>query len=134
MEEKNQPRSLEDMARDPGFLGEVRQQIALIYHLMRDPEVPIYLKFIPVLALLYFISPIDLIPGAAAPVLGGLDDLTALLVAAKVFIDLSPPHLVARYSAGEMRPAGMSDKECQAWEDAIIIDAEHERVKRPDQE
>ncbi len=128
MEKNDQPRSLEDITKDPGFFGEVRQQIALIYHLMREPEVPIYLKLIPVLALVYLISPIDFIPGAVAPVLGGLDDLTALLVAAKVFIDLSPPHLVARYSAG------MSDKEREAWDDAIIIDAEHERVTRPDQE
>ncbi|MCZ7668954.1 MAG: DUF1232 domain-containing protein [Chloroflexi bacterium] len=58
--------------------------------LIRDPEVPIYLKVVPFVGLLYVIMPIDLITDFA-PVIGQLDDITALIVGAKVFIELAPP-------------------------------------------
>ncbi|MBK7894011.1 MAG: DUF1232 domain-containing protein [Anaerolineaceae bacterium] len=82
--------------RDPGFFREVWQQARLVYYLLRDPEVPFYLKLLPFTAVLYLLWPIDLLPDVLLG-LGQLDDLTALLVSAKVFIELSPPHVVARY-------------------------------------
>ncbi len=81
---------------DPGFFREVWQQARLVYYLLRDPEVPFYLKLLPFAAVLYLLLPIDLLPDFA-PILGQLDDLTALLVSSKVFIEMAPPHIVARY-------------------------------------
>ena len=82
--------------KGPGFWREVWQQTRLVFRLLRDPEVPFYLKFVPALGLLYVIMPIDLITDFA-PVIGQLDDITALIVGAKVFIELAPPQVVARH-------------------------------------
>lgn len=82
--------------KDPGFFREVWQQARLVYYLLRDPEVPFYLKLLPFTAVLYLLWPLDILPDMA-PFLGQLDDLTALLVGAKVFIELAPAHVVARY-------------------------------------
>ena len=81
---------------DPGFFREVWQQARLVYHLLRDPDVPFYLKLLPFAAVLYLLWPVDILPDIA-PVLGQLDDVTALLVSSKVFIELVPPHVVARH-------------------------------------
>ncbi len=82
--------------KGPGFWREVWQQTRLVFRLLRDPEVPFYLKFVPFVGLLYVVMPIDLITDFA-PVIGQLDDITALIVGAKVFIELAPPHVVARH-------------------------------------
>ena len=87
----------EDVAqKGPGFWREVWQQARLVFRLLRDPEVPFYLKIVPFIGLLYLIMPIDLIPDFMLMV-GQLDDITALIVGAKVFIELVPPHVVARH-------------------------------------
>jgi len=82
--------------KDPGFFRELWQQARLVYFLLRDPEVPFYLKLLPFTAVLYLLWPLDILPDVA-PFLGQLDDLTALLVGAKVFIELAPAHVVVRY-------------------------------------
>lgn len=83
---------------DPGFFREVWQQARLVYYLLRDPDVPFYLKLVPFTAVIYLLWPVDFIPDFA-PFLGQLDDLTALLVGSKLFIELAPPQVVARYMA-----------------------------------
>jgi len=73
----------------PGALGSLLRQARLAVRLFREPRVPWILKSIPVLTLLYVISPIDLIPDFL-PVFGQLDDLTMVLVALQVFVRLCP--------------------------------------------
>lgn len=85
-----------DKLKDVGFLGELWQQIRLVFYLVKDRDVPIYLKVLPFLGVLYTLFPIDLITDVV-PVLGQLDDLTILLIGAKVFIEMAPPQVVARY-------------------------------------
>jgi len=82
--------------KDIGFWGEVWQQIRLVFYLIKDREVPIYLKALPFLGVAYMLFPIDIITDFV-PVLGQLDDLTLLLIGGKVFIEMSPPQVVARY-------------------------------------
>lgn len=82
--------------KDPGFFREAWQQARLVYHLLRDRDVPFYLKLVPFVAVVYILWPVDFLPDLV-PFLGQLDDLTALLVGSKVFIELAPPHIVARY-------------------------------------
>ena len=60
----------------------------MAWYLVRSPEVPLYLKLLPALAVVYVLLPTDFIPDVF-PVLGQLDDVTALLVGAKVFIELA---------------------------------------------
>jgi uncharacterized membrane protein YkvA (DUF1232 family) len=79
-----------------GFLGELWQQAKLVVQLILDPKVPIYLKALPFAALAYLIFPVDFLPDFI-PGLGQLDDLTILLLGAKVFIELAPKDVVAQY-------------------------------------
>jgi uncharacterized membrane protein YkvA (DUF1232 family) len=95
-EKQEMESSLAVRQKDPGFWREVWQQMRLVLRLIRDPEVPIYLKIVPLLGFLYLLFPFDLVTDFV-PVIGQLDDLTALIVGGKVFIELAPPALVARH-------------------------------------
>lgn len=116
--------------KDDGFWKEIWRQVRLVWHLLRSPEVPIYLKLVPLAAVIYALIPTDLVPDFL-PVLGQLDDVTALLVGAKVFIELSPQDAVARHvqamrnqasppevDDGTAAPAGDIDA-------AIVIDGDY---------
>ena len=83
--------------KDPGFWRDAWQQARLVFYLLTDSEVPFYLKLLPFLSFLYLLSPIDLIPAAIVPVVGTLDDITILLVGAKVFVELAPQHVVIKH-------------------------------------
>jgi uncharacterized membrane protein YkvA (DUF1232 family) len=85
-----------DQVKAPGFFGELWRQVRLVFYLMKDPEVPVYLKILPLLGFLYILFPIDIITDVV-PVLGQLDDLTILVIGSKVFIEMAPPQVVARY-------------------------------------
>ena len=87
-----------DNLKDVGFLGELWQQVRLVFQLIKDREVPIYLKILPFLGIIYTLFPIDIITDVI-PVLGQLDDLTILLIGAKVFIEMAPQQVVARHLA-----------------------------------
>lgn len=126
--------------QDPNFLREVWQQMRLVFYLLRDPEVPFYLKFLPFLAVLYVLWPIDFITDLL-PFFGQLDDVTALLVGAKVFIELAPQPVMikhlnlirARDGYGpigeEYAPSALDEDDVT---NAIIIDGEV--IQEKDQE
>ena len=67
------------------LLGQAR----LATRLFREPRVPVSLKVIPVLAGLYVVSPIDLVPDFF-PGVGQLDDLGIVLAAMELFVRLCP--------------------------------------------
>ena len=71
------------------MLHSLFQQARLAVRLLREPRVPLLLKAIPVVAVLYLISPLDLIPDVL-PVLGQLDDLGVMIAALELFVRLSP--------------------------------------------
>ncbi len=127
----NMESALTPRMKEPGFWREMWQQARLVYYLIRDPEVPFYLKLLPFTAVIYLLFPFDLLPDLA-PVIGQLDDITALLVGAKVFIELAPPHVVARHMQRIREDDGFIAPDLAASRDdvadAIIIDAEHEVV------
>lgn len=74
----------------------VIDQFQLTLALMRDPRVPVWTKAIPVLAVLYIISPFDFVPDLV-PGLGQLDDLGIALAAMRLFESLSPDAVVRSY-------------------------------------
>jgi uncharacterized membrane protein YkvA (DUF1232 family) len=80
-----------------GFLGGLIKQSRLAWRLLRDGRVPGWVKMIPFASLIYFLMPIDLIPDLALPGLGELDDLAILLLALKMFVDLSPASIVREH-------------------------------------
>jgi len=104
-----------------GFWRELWQQTKLVFRLIQDPNVAWYLKAVPALALLYVISPIDLISDII-PGLGQLDDLTALIVSAKVFIDMAPQDIVSRHL--QSISGGRAILEDDSWAGKIRDDGE----------
>ena len=75
--------------------------------MISDRRVPVTLKALPVLTLLYLIWPIDLVSELLVPVIGplvALDDLGIILLWLNAFISLAPPQIVAEHErelAGE---------------------------------
>lgn len=93
----SEKRSASDLQNKAGFVGGLIHQARLAWRLFTDGRVPGWVKFIPVAALLYFLSPIDLIPDLALPGLGEVDDVVILLLALKLFVDLSPSGIVRQH-------------------------------------
>lgn len=81
-----------------GILAEMWQEIQLAWRLFRDDQVPVYLKIIPVLGLVYVVSPVDLIMDVV-PVLGQMDDVAVIAFTIKTFVDLAPKDRVAYHRA-----------------------------------
>ena len=79
-----------------GAIASLVQQARLTWRLLRDRRVAIWIKAIIPATLVYLISPIDLIPDTLLG-LGQLDDLTILLLGAKLFVDLSPASVVRQH-------------------------------------
>jgi uncharacterized membrane protein YkvA (DUF1232 family) len=86
-----------DLQDTAGFLGSLVRQARLGWRLMRDGRVPGWIKLIPIAALVYFLSPIDLIPDWVIPGLGEVDDIVVILLALKMFVDFSPDSVVAEH-------------------------------------
>jgi uncharacterized membrane protein YkvA (DUF1232 family) len=83
--------------RDPGFLGEMFNKLRLAYYLLRDPEVPFYLKLIPFSSIAYFLFPFE---GVVNPLLlTPVDDIALIVVAVTTFLQMAPPHIVEKYEA-----------------------------------
>jgi uncharacterized membrane protein YkvA (DUF1232 family) len=80
-----------------GMAGGLIKQARLAWRLWTDGRVPGWVKLIPAAAIIYFLSPIDLIPDWALPGLGEVDDVVVLLLALKAFVDLSPPGVVREH-------------------------------------
>ena len=86
-----------DINETAGLMGGVIKQARLAWRLFKDARVPGWAKLVPVAGLLYLISPIDLLPEAFLPFLGEVDDVVLVLLAVKLFIDLSPPGVVREH-------------------------------------
>ncbi len=79
-----------------GSIGDVIRNLRVSWRLFKDRRVPIWLKGIPILALVYLIWPFDFLTDFA-PGLGQVDDLTLILLSLVLFIGLCPPQLVAEH-------------------------------------
>lgn len=100
-----------------GFFGLIRDA-GVAWRLLWDPAVPGLLKFaLPLLALVYWFSPLDLIPGMP------LDDIAILLLAARMLVSLAPQDSVRNAYAGRRNsipPQGGSGR--SAEDDGDVID------------
>ena len=79
--------------RSPGFWMNLLNSFRIAWRLIWDNRVPVSAKVIPVLAVLYVLSPIDIIPDFIVG-LGQLDDLAILLLGTQLFISMSPQDIV----------------------------------------
>lgn len=93
-------------------ISDILRDVALTWQLMRDPRVSSLLKLgLPVFALLYWLSPIDLLTGMP------FDDIAVIILASRLFVRMAPEEAVERALQGLGRfgrraPGGWSN-----WDD-----------------
>ncbi len=77
------------------FAREFNKSRTLIWRLFTNSEVPIWVKGVPILSFLYWLSPADAL---FIPFLGitPLDDIVVILLGLKLFVELCPRDLVDR--------------------------------------
>ncbi len=120
-----------------GFsLKEIINQGKLVWNLFRDPNVSPLVRFgIPLIGLVYIISPIDVIPDVI-PVLGQMDDVAVIMLLTQLFISLAPDNIVAMYrqaaqaaqSAGFSAGAAATPAGDASTADDDVIDTEYQVV------
>jgi uncharacterized membrane protein YkvA (DUF1232 family) len=90
-----------------GALAQLVRTLQLVWQLLNDARVSGFPKLIIPAAILYVLSPIDLVPDLALG-LGQLDDLGILALAIAVFIEVCPRAIVEEHRralAAGARPA-----------------------------
>lgn len=97
------------------------RDLVATWRLLWDPSVPGLLKLaLPFMALLYMISPLDLIP------LMPLDDIAIMMLAARLFVALSPRESVERAFGGYRTPPHASrpgaSRNTESRESGEVID------------
>lgn len=78
------------------WLGDLVRQGRLAWRLFWDPRVSFWAKLIPPAAIIYALFPLDILPDMALG-LGQLDDIAALLIGIKLFIEVAPPEIVREH-------------------------------------
>ena len=79
--------------RDINFFKDIVLKFRLTVLLILDKRVAIYLKLIPLAAVVYLIVPFDLM-------IGPIDDAALIMGAMQLFISLCPKELVEEHSKG----------------------------------
>ena len=105
-----------------GFFTGMGLRIKLIFRLMGDPRVNIFLKFMPIASLIYLIIPAP-IPPDLIPL--PIDDALIIWVATYLFVELCPPDIVQEHmKALNMEIPGKWRDPSDEIDDENIIDAE----------
>lgn len=111
----------------PGNVTWIRgiiQQFKLIWRLMRDRRVPVWLKAVPFLSVAYLLVPADVVPDLFVG-LGQLDDLAVIAFGMRLFVELSPPSVVYELKQ-------LIQSEYQAEHEWKVIDGTAEHLDEPD--
>jgi uncharacterized membrane protein YkvA (DUF1232 family) len=93
----------------PRILPRIIPFLRLVWRLQRDKRVPIVLRALVPLAIVYVLSPLDLIRDRV-PVIGRFDDLIVLVLAVLFLVKLSPQHAVDEH-LGKPRSPRPEDKD-----------------------
>jgi uncharacterized membrane protein YkvA (DUF1232 family) len=78
-----------------GMTRDFVDRLKLIMKLMGDSRVSPWVKLIPIGAIAYLISPIDIIMGI--PGVAALDDAAILWIGSNLFVELCPPEVVQEH-------------------------------------
>ena len=78
-----------------GMTRDFVDRLKLIFKLLGDRRVSPWVKLIPIGALAYLISPVDIIMGI--PGIDALDDAAVLWIGSNLFVELCPPDVVQEY-------------------------------------
>ena len=89
-----------------GFLEDLLLNGQLAWYLFKDPRVSFMLKaVIPLIAVIYFIMPVDLLPDFI-PIIGQLDEVALVLLLIRMFVALAPSDVVEGYRQQAGGPKG----------------------------
>ena len=83
--------------QNSGFFQDLVMRIKLVLRLMSDRRVNFFLKLLPIASLVYLVSPVDLAPGLALPIIGALDDAAVLWIGLSLFMSLCPDDVVQEH-------------------------------------
>ena len=97
----------------------------LMFRLMLDRRVPLSTKLIPVVALIYLVSPFDIVHDMI-PVLGRIDDLLAIVLGVLVFLVAAPHDVVVEHIRG--RPPDDEGRGGPPGSDGSVIDGKYRYV------
>ena len=96
--------------------NDILRDLVATWRLLWDPSVPSLLKlFLPALTLVYLLSPLDLIPFMP------FDDIAVALIAARLFVALSPRESVDRAFGGGS-PASSATPNARRSDEGDAID------------
>ena len=121
-----------------GVLASIIKNARLVWRLLRDSDVPSWLKMIPPATLLYLLFPIDFIPDPMLG-LGQLDDIGVILLGLKLFIELSPQEIVRRHLREMSSVTGSyrvvdDDESSQEPSPSLYIDAPYRVIEEDEEE
>ena len=102
----------------------------LVFRLMLDRRVPLRLKLIIPAAVLYLVSPIDLLPDLF-PILGHTDDLIVVILALASFLLMTPRNVLNEYLTG--RPADLSTDTDARDSRGNVIEGQYRHVEDEDE-
>ena len=97
----------------------------LMFRLMLDRRVPLKTKLIPVVSLVYLISPFDIVHDMI-PALGRIDDLLAIVLGILLFLVAAPEKVLKEHIRGA-RPDD-EDQDGKPDADGTVIDGKYRYV------
>jgi uncharacterized membrane protein YkvA (DUF1232 family) len=83
--------------QNSGVFQNLLLQAKLVLRLMGDRRVNFFLKLLPIAAAIYLVSPIDILPDIALPVIGFLDDAVVIWLGTTLFVALCPDDVVQEH-------------------------------------
>ena len=98
----------------------------LMFRLMLDRRVPLRTKLIPVVALIYLVSPFDIVHDMI-PVLGRIDDLLAIVLGVLVFLVAAPEDVLMEHVRGGRSNSEGRDGPTDS--DGAVIDGKYRYVE-----
>ena len=102
--------------QNSGFFQDLVLRFKLILRLMGDQRVNFFLKLLPIAAVIYVVSPVDLIPGAVLPIIGALDDAVVIWLGTTLFVTLCPDEVVQEHTNA------LNKVVTSSWRDAPVQD------------
>jgi uncharacterized membrane protein YkvA (DUF1232 family) len=90
---------------------------------MSDKRVNLFLKLLPITSLVYLVSPIDLAPGLALPLIGALDDAAIVWIGTSLFISLCPENVVEEHMRSLEKVITANWKSAPGEDDIVDVEA-----------
>lgn len=98
----------------------IKRDVMVLWFARKHPDTPLLAKVICVLAVLYALSPIDLVPDFV-PILGYVDDMLLLPALIWLAVRLLPPHVLAACREQANDWMGRQSSKPKSYIGAVIV-------------